>query len=203
MSVKEFTLYGVKKSLCTTSSQSTIKIAPKSEKKKGGKIVAKETNEGYTMNIAYTGVASFEPDSNDAKEKICWQDHHHFDGAKVTIPYKHVTEVKPDGKIKHRFIGPGSFCDIFCLWTYLLEESKKISQLRDTRLDIAIQNTKLAFSFMFPETVTLKERPDWRLLDRYGGHLTIENYRIGSYTKTFVKTPEVIFEGALVQYIWQ
>lgn len=204
MSVKDFTLYGVKKSLCKSSTQTgPIKIAPRNEKKKGGKIVSKETNEGYIINIAYTGNAEFMSDSNDAKEKICWQDHHPYDGPRVTIPYCHQKNVARDGSIKHKFLGPGSFCDIFCLWTYLCEESKKMSQLRDDKLDVAIQNTKLAFQLMFPPNVILRERPDWRLLNTYDGHLTIENYRNGSYTKTFYKTPEVIFEGALVQYISQ
>jgi hypothetical protein len=204
MSIKSFTLYAVKKSLCRSVLQTNpIKIATRAEKKKGGKISTKETNEGYTLNIAYAGDAEFMPDEHSNKQQNCWQDHHPYDGPRVTIPYKHIGVVSPNGSIKHKFVGPGSFCDIFCLWTYLTEEGKKIPSLRDGRLDVAIQNTKLAFSLMFPETTILKERPDWRLLDTYGGHLTIENYRNGSYQKTFIKTPEVIFEGALVQYISQ
>jgi hypothetical protein len=204
MSVKSFTLYGVKKSLCKPLSQTgPIKIAKKSEKKKGGKIATKETNEGYTLNIAYTGHTDFMPDEHEDDVRVCWWDHHPYDGPRVRIPYKHERIVARDGSMKHKFHGPGSFCDIFCLWSYLAEEARKIPQLRDVRLDLAIQNTKVAFSLMFPPTVILKERPDWRLLNTYGGHLTIENYRNGTYTKTFIKTPEVVFEGALVQYLTQ
>lgn len=204
MSITTFTLFGVKDNLCTHSAQNpTIKIAPKTEKKKGGKILTKETTEGYIIHVAYTGNAEFLPDVENFKPQVCWQDHHVYDGMRITIPYKHDMVVSATGAIKHKFSGPGSFCDVFCLWTYLSEESKKISCLRDPRLDVAIQNTKLAWSLMFPPTVILTERPDWRLIDTYGGHLTIENYRSGGQTKTYLKTPQIIFEGALVAYVSQ
>ena len=204
MSTTKFTLHGVKNSLCKLEGQANaIKIAPKPKKKEGGKIVTKETSEGYSINIAYTGNCDFIPSGSSLNSQVCWQDHHPYDGPRIVIPYQHEMEIGPMGAIKHTFHGPGSFCDIFCLWTYLMEESKKIASLRDPKLDLAIQHAKLLWSISFPPTVPLKERDDWRLLDTYGGHLTIENYRAGGLAKTFVKTPEIIFKGALVQYISQ
>lgn len=204
MSTTSFTLHGVKNSLCKLEGQtSTLKIAPKPKKKEGGKITAKQTAEGYTVNIAYTGDCDFIADTQNLHPQVCWQDHHPYDGVRIVIPYRHEVQVGPMGTMKHTFYGPGSFCDIFCLWTYIMEESKKISSLRDPRLDQAIQNTKLLWSISFPPTVPLKERADWRLLETYGGHLTIENYRAGGLPKTFVKTPEIVFKGALVTYISQ
>jgi hypothetical protein len=204
MSTTKFTLHGVKNSLCKLEAQiNAIKIAPKPKKKEGAKITTKETSEGYTVDIAYTGQCDFLPNTPGAAVQVCWQDHHPYDGVRIVIPYKHDMHVGPVGAIKHTFSGPGSFCDVFCLWTYLMEENKKIPALRDPKLDMAIQNTKLLWSISFPPTVPLRERDDWRLLDTYGGHLTIENYRAGGIPKTFIKTPEIIFKGALVQYISQ
>jgi len=203
VNMKGFTLHNVKKSLCKQQVvNNNIKLAPRVEKRRGGRITARETNEGYIINIANTCCANFEEEVKNECQ-TCFQDHHPYDGPKVTIPYKHERIFHRNGSITHKFIGPGSFCDIFCLWTYLCEEAKKIPALRDHRLDTAIQNTKVAFALMFPPNVVLKERPHWQTLQTYGGHLTIESYRNGTYTKTFIKTPEVIFDSSVVVFFTQ
>lgn len=199
--MKRFTLHGIKASLCKNETQIVpAKIVPKSEKKKGGRITYRDTREGYTVMIASTACVNFEPETG-GETQTCFQDHHPYDGDKVCIPYVHKKEIKEDGTIRHRFIGPGSFCDIYCLWTYLTEEGKKIATLRDPRLETAIQNTMIAFELMYPQNAILSTRPSWTLLQTYGGPLTIENYRTATYERRYCKTQEVIFDSAAVIFL--
>lgn len=201
--MKTFTLHRVSpSSYSKVGNLAPIKIAPRKEKKAGGRINARETCEGYTIMIASNICVKFESEVVNEKQTCFW-DHHEYDGPKVTIPYVHKKEKITSGGYQHRFIGPGSFCDIFCLWSYLKEEMKKIASLRDPRLEEAVANCQFAFELMFSSNNVLHVRPNFQILQRYGGPMTIESYRNATHDKKYVKTPEVVFDSAILNFFVQ
>jgi len=195
-----FILHGIKKTNIRPP-KALPKITPKTDKRKGGRITTKETYDGYSFTLANNFCAKFEGEGSDG-EKICWWDHHPCDDPVVRLPYEYSRTRDKDG-FTYTFRGPGIFCDIFCMWAYLCEEGKKIPALRDTRYDNLVTNTKIAHELMFDEESPLKPAPDWRLLQRYGGALTIEQLRKGSYDKVHCKTPNIVFSPAIIQYLIQ
>lgn len=176
------------------------KFAPKTAKKPNGRaqVQTNQTHEGYKVKIANVSNVAFE---GDAKTQCCWWDTQPYDDNLICIPYQHKVTRDPGHPDKHTFKGPGSFCSIFCLWAYLLDEQGRQHHLRDGRLEVAMQLTKVAFRVMFDSSVVLKAAPDWRLLDIYGGPLTIFQFRKASYDKTYVRLPNIIFEPAVLQYL--
>ncbi len=175
------------------------KFTAKSKKKTGGRLQTLQTYEGYTIKLANTSCISFEGESKGH----CWWDHHPYDGDLICMPYIHTQIRNPGHQDKHTFIGLGSFCSMFCLWSYVMEEMKKQYHLRDSRIETVIELTRLAFSLMFDTDVVLKCSPDWKLLDTYGGPLSVTHFRKASYDKTYTPLGNIVFKPALVSYLTQ
>lgn len=199
-----FTLRGV--SGVIGSKPGDAKAAPKFvakavKKKATRKIQSHQTHEGYTINIAISSNVDFENETPSvSKGNFCWWDTCEFDEEKVTIPY----HLKIEGKgkdVRYRFFGPGCFCDIFCLWAYLRRELLVQYHARDPRIEEAIHLTKYAFSLMFGDDVILKEAPDWRLLDKFGGPLTITDFRKSSHEKVYLKLEKTGFHESETLFI--
>ena len=192
----KFTLHGVKRTTLNPRNVPPVKILSRTTRK-NPKIHTSITEGGYSFVVAKNQCVNFSQDNNG--EKVCWWDHHDCDEF-VRLPYKHES-TKILGKVIHTFSGPGIFCDIFCMWAYIREEGKKIFTLRDPYYETAVAHTKLIFSLSYEATAVLKPAPDWRLLKRYGGHLTIEEFRKSSYNKSGHKLPNVVFEPATAQFL--
>lgn len=186
----KFTLKGV---FLRDLTKKSSKFHAKVKKRPQTKIHAKTTTAGYTVKIANLLSVKFESDNDKQR---CWWDHHEYDDSGVCIPYKY----ERIGQM-HHVSGKGSFCSMFCLWAYLLEEQKKQYHLRDFRLEKSIELTQFLFSKMYTDDVALKPSPDWRLLDCYGGHLTINEFRKSSYEKTYTSLGNVVFDPAVIQYL--
>lgn len=173
------------------------KFVTSKAKAKGGKLRVQSfnTQDGYTVKIANTECVSFSEEGGETlTASNCWHDKQPFDEEPICIPYEYSVKKDHLGKKMHTFRGPGSFCSIFCLWAYLSEELRKQYYARDPRIEKAVQHTRLAFGLMFDDGVTLKAAPDWRLLDCFGGHLPLSEFRQASYNKTYVKMPNLSFE---------
>lgn len=193
----KFILHGVHAS-DNSAAKTPVKFAPKIKKKTGGRVQTAQTHEGYLVKMANVISVSFE---GEKLVQHCWWDTQPFDEDPICIPYEH-RSVRDIGKpTKHVFRGPGGFCSIFCLWAYLMEEQSKQYNLRDTRLETAIQLAKVAFHAMYDTDIVLKAAPDWRLLDIYGGPLTISQFRKASYDKSYVRLPNIQFEPAAIQFL--
>lgn len=166
-------------------------------KKRGQtKFSTSKTNEGYTLKTANLLSVKFE--IKDGIEQRCWWDHHPYDDNGFCVPYS-IERIDGIYHVK----GPGSFCSIFCLWSYLCEETRKQYHLRDTKLEKAMELTQFIFDKIYPEEITLKEAPDWRLLESYGGPLTIVEFRKQSYDKIYVSFRNFVFDPVLIQYLTQ
>lgn len=185
------------------------KTAPKfitsKVKPKGGKLKVQSfnTQDGYTVKIANTECVEFSKETGEViKISNCWYDKQPFDEDPICLPYEYKVNTDYKGKKMHKFRGPGSFCSIFCLWAYICDEMHKQYYSRDPRIEKAAQNTKIAFSVMFNSDVILRPAPDWRLLDCFGGPLSITEFRKASYDKTYVKLPNVLFEFSHESYVF-
>ena len=193
----KFILHGVHASDNLPAKPSS-KFTSKPKKKAGGRIQTGQTHEGYLVKMANVASVSFE---GEKVVQHCWWDTQPFDEDPLCIPYDYQS-IRDIGKsTKHVFKGPGGFCSIFCLWAYLMEEQRKQHSLRDSRLETAIQLAKLAFHAMYEPDIVLKAAPDWRLIDIYGGPLTISQFRKASYDKTYTRLPNVLFEPAAIQFL--
>lgn len=178
------TLSGIK----PDEKEDTPQVAQKFQikgKKRGMKIENVTDHSGYKVMIGYMGDTNFNP---DCKGHHCYWDGQPFDTRPICIPYKY--EYKNN---IHEFYGPKKFCSIFCMYAYLLEQSEKIHQLRDTRLEKALQLTMLAFKIMFPNENVLKPAPSRDVIDIYGGTKSLDDYRKQDYNKTYYTSGNVFF----------
>uniref|UniRef100_A0A6C0CFS0 Uncharacterized protein n=1 Tax=viral metagenome TaxID=1070528 RepID=A0A6C0CFS0_9ZZZZ len=174
--------------------------APKGKKKATRiKVHSFQTHEGYTINIANTDFTKFE--SETPKVKYCWWDKCPYDEDLICLPYEYDSKILPSGKIMKTFRGPGSFCSIFCLWAYIVDEQNRQYYARDPRIEKAAQNAKIAFSAMFSSDVILKAAPHWKLLDIFGGPYTIDEFRKASYDKLWVKLENISFKANPESYL--
>lgn len=176
-------------------------------KKRGMKVETVTDHAGYKAKIAYMGNVNFttELDSSTGPKTVskdttyCFFDGQPFDGKSVCIPYKH--EFKND---IHEFSGPKCFCNIFCMYRYLIDQTDKIYYLRDSRLEKAIQLTLVAFKLMFPKDAILKPADPKECIDIYGGPLTLDQYRQQNYDRTFYSSGNVFFnEVQSADYIFE
>ena len=193
----KFVLHGVQVSEAPVP-KTAPKFAPKVKKKVGGRVQSHQTHEGYIVKVANVASVVFEGEN---RTQHCWWDTQPYDDDLICIPYQHEVLRDPGHPDKHRFRGPGSMCSMFCLWAYLCEEQRKQYHLRDPRLETAMQLTKVAFRAMFDRDVVLKAAPDWRLLDIYGGPLSIAQFRKASYDKSYARLPNIVFEPAAIQFL--
>lgn len=194
----KFVLHGVQVNDQNANAKAVPKFAPKLKKKTNGRIQTQQTHEGYIVKLANVVSVAFESES---KVQHCWWDTQPYDDELICIPYQHKILRDPGHPDKHEFKGIGSFCSIFCLWAYLCEEQTKQYHLRDTRIETAVHLTKVAFRAMFDRDAVLKAAPDWRLLDIYGGPLSISQFRKASYDKSYLKLGNIIFEPAAIQFL--
>jgi len=180
-----------------TPTKAPPKFTAKPKAKPNGKMQGMTTYEGYTVKLANVSNVNFE---GEHQVQNCWWDTQPYDDELICIPYE-FKRVKVLGKPdKLEFKGPGSFCSIFCLWAYLCDEQRKQPHLRDSRLDAAMSNTRIAFNSMFTRDIVLKSAPDWRLLDIFGGPLSIIQFRKSSYDKVYIKLPNVNFNPTVLTY---
>lgn len=181
-------------------------VTAKAKGKPGGKIKVQSfnTHDGYTVKIARTECVSFnEENGEEIKSSNCWHDKQPFDESPLCIPYEYEIVKDRLGKKTHIFRGPGCFCSIFCLWSYVFDEMLKQYHARDPRIEKAYQHTKIAFGLMFDvNDVVLKRAPDWRLLDTFGGPLSIAEFRKASYDKTYIKMPSIMFESTRENFMF-
>ena len=191
MSEIRFTLKGV---FLHNVVKKSSKFHSRVKKKGQTKFQTNRTNEGYSIKTANTLTVKF--DQGDNLTNHCWWDHHPFDNDEVRIPYKCE---KIDGVYHTQ--GPGSFCNMFCLWAYLREEQKKEYHFRDPMLDHSIELTKFLFEKMYPADTALKAAPHWKMLQKYGGPLTIVEFRKSSYEKIYIPFRNVVFDPTLIRFL--
>lgn len=195
-----FTLHGVHLENVGVTKQAPKFVAQKGKKKTTRlKVQSFQTHEGYTINIANSDYTKFEGET--AQPKYCWWDKCPHDEDHICLPYEYDSRTLPNGKIKRTFRGPGSFCDMFCLWAYIVDEQMKQHYARDPRIEKAAQNAKIAFSAMYGPDVILKAAPHWKLIDIFGGPYPIDQFRKASYDKLWVKLENVSFKASPESYL--
>ena len=195
----KFTLHGVNvPDTSVGSSKANVVKYAAVKKKKGGRSVTAQSHEGYSVSIANVACVDFE---NGIKQQTCWWDHHPYDGDPICKPYDYVKKTNLGRSDHHHFTGIGSFCSTFCLWAYMQDEETRQYHLRDQQLDVAKQLTQIAHRAMYGTEVYLKAAPDWRLLDVYGGHLSIQEFRTACYNHSFVRLPDISFRPVGTTYL--
>jgi hypothetical protein len=180
-----------------------VTVAPKFQpkgRKRGMKIENATDHSGYKVMLAYMGDVGFHSDDPkpSSGQYCCFWEGQNFDNKPVCIPLRY--EFKNG---KHEFYGPKRFCNIFCLYAYLIDQSEKIHNLRPSWLEKAMQLTMIAFKLMFPNETTFKPADPKDVLDIYGGNLAIEKYRTRNYNGQYYESNNIFFnEVQTADYIF-
>jgi hypothetical protein len=193
-----FTLHGVfPDQLEMKESASKFVTRGTRKKKQIPQLQTHHDHSGRKFKGAYTGNTSFISDVTNKTQK-CFNDHDYFDDPPVCVPLSY--EII-DGV--HVFKGVKSFCSLECMFALLLELEKMEPRLRPFWLDIAFQNTYIAFKLMYPNEKIITPAGSFELLREYGGVYTIEEFRKEFSNKRHLKTPNVRFQQGTESFLVQ
>lgn len=128
--------------------------------------------------------------SYDTKTKCyCWWDRHTFNTYPIGIPIKYIEE-------DDTFLCDGIFCSLCCAKSFIKEHSKNF-RYRESPYLLKLMYVKLGGKL--GDKIPMAS--DWRVLDVFGGHITIKEFRdiFCRYSYTQTHNIQVISTGTYLK----
>lgn len=107
----------------------------------------------------------------------CFWCRHSFDNLPCTCPIQY-------DKVHNRYETDGVFCSYHCIVAYIYDSPNNI-RYRDS-LHLLMHMHEQTFGF-YPKT-NINPAPSWQLLEDYGGHMTIQQFRDSFKTTIIAET---------------
>jgi hypothetical protein len=97
---------------------------------------------------------------------------------------KHLNISNIDPKDFDFFETEGLFCSFPCCKAYILDQN-------DIRYQKSVTLLSLLYFRLYGEIININSAPSWKVIDKWGGHLSIEEFRDSFCKVTYIITPNI------------
>jgi hypothetical protein len=122
-------------------------------------------------------------------DKPCWHCKDTFPFSPIGAPLKYHKQIVKENEICRCvdvFETEGIFCSFPCVKAWCITQSKNDIRYRDSGMLLALLYRKI-----YGEIIAIEPAGDWKLIDRWGGHLTIEEFRNTFCKLAYTVTPNL------------